>query len=312
MRPLRILIVRFSAIGDCVMATWGATALRGAMRSLPDARLAWAVEARCAPVVASPGLAHRRVEIPRKEPDGTKRRGVALAQMRLFAGLRREAFDVGVDLQGHGKTALCLRLAGPRVRLLAQAQDALAARLAPTMPSRPEGTHEVDWATATLARATGLDLIPEPPILPPVPARDPGLVTISVAAGHPDKALPPATVAEVARALVARGLRVELLGGPLDRAPDDLGGARDRVGALALGETLARVGSSALHLSGDTGTAHMASAAGTPTVTVFGPTDPARYRPYGGLATVLREGDRTDAVASGEVIAAACAALGGR
>jgi len=65
----RFLIVRFSAIGDCVMAAWAATAIRNRH---PDAFICWAVEERCAPVVDRNRLVDKIVEIPRERWRGRK------------------------------------------------------------------------------------------------------------------------------------------------------------------------------------------------------------------------------------------------
>ena len=51
----------------------------------------------------------------------------------------------------------------------------------------------------------------------------------------------------------------------------------DLTGRLTLRETMALVAEMDLFLSPDTGTMHAACAVGTPSVTVFGPSDPARY-----------------------------------
>jgi heptosyltransferase-1 len=62
---------------------------------------------------------------------------------------------------------------------------------------------------------------------------------------------------------------------PLVRA---LGGrAIDLAGRLSLDDTLAVIGALDLFLSSDTGPMHMACAVGTPSVSLFGPSDPARY-----------------------------------
>jgi heptosyltransferase III len=50
-------------------------------------------------------------------------------------------------------------------------------------------------------------------------------------------------------------------------------------------ETLAR---SALHLGCDSGTSHLAALCGTPSVVLFGPSDPAVWRPLGKKTTVMR------------------------
>jgi ADP-heptose:LPS heptosyltransferase len=51
----------------------------------------------------------------------------------------------------------------------------------------------------------------------------------------------------------------------------------DLSGRLTLRETMALLAEVDLFLSPDTGTMHAACAIGTPSVTVFGPSDPARY-----------------------------------
>jgi heptosyltransferase-2/heptosyltransferase-3 len=74
----------------------------------------------------------------------------------------------------------------------------------------------------------------------------------------------------VTGAAAARPL-VEAVGRSLRMKPVDL------TGRLELRETMALIGALDLFLSPDTGTMHMACAVGTPSVTVFGPSDPVRY-----------------------------------
>jgi heptosyltransferase-1 len=50
--------------------------------------------------------------------------------------------------------------------------------------------------------------------------------------------------------------------------------------ATALGDLLALSRAAALMVSGDTGPLHLAAAAGTPLVSLFGPTDPERNGPW--------------------------------
>jgi ADP-heptose:LPS heptosyltransferase len=55
------------------------------------------------------------------------------------------------------------------------------------------------------------------------------------------------------------------------------GEVRDLTGRLALDETLGLIGALDLFLSSDTGPMHLAAAVGTPSVSVFGPSDARRY-----------------------------------
>ena len=292
----RFLIVRFSAIGDCVMAAWAATAIRDRH---PEAFLCWAAESRCAPVIDRATLVSRVEEMPR---DRWKRHrwspAVWRAQVAKYAGLRRLRFDVGLDLQGHTKTALCLRIASPKCRLAARSTDAIAARLNPIPLGREPGMHTVEWHQRMLD-TLGDFPFPDRPAMPrdPEAARtlveriggDRPLATIAVSAGRPNKAYPEAGWAEVASGLMARGYRVAFLGGPQDR-PIEVPNAVDLVGKLALPSTLEAVRLSAVHVAADTGSGHIAAALGVPVVSVFGPTNPATYRPYTVAGCVLREG----------------------
>src|SRR5687768_4363933 len=109
---MKFLLVRFSAIGDSVMAAHAATSVRQAH---PDAFLAWAIEARCAAVADTTKLLDLRHEFPREK---WKKQAWSPTTwwdtMRTYTKLRGHRFDLGVDLQGHSKTALCLYLAKPK------------------------------------------------------------------------------------------------------------------------------------------------------------------------------------------------------
>jgi len=283
----RVLIVRFSAIGDCVMAAWAATSIR---EKWPDAFLCWAVEGRCAPVVDRHALVTQRIEFPR---DRWKQARWSPAtwreQIQKYTRLRQLRFDLGFDLQGHSKTALCLRIAAPSHRIAAHATDGFAGRLNPIAGAIPPGTHTVDWNHEVLNR---LDNIPACalPRLPDVsPHPEDNLVTISVSAGAAEKVYPLGHWEQIATQLIADGFRVVFLGGRPDPHPTV---GEDLVGKLRLKETLRMVSSSRVHLCADTGTGHMAAAVGVPVISVFGPTDPQRFRPYTSNGQVLKVSDR--------------------
>ncbi|MEZ0326816.1 MAG: glycosyltransferase family 9 protein [Fimbriimonas sp.] len=295
------MLVRFSAIGDCVMAAWAATSIR---QLYPEVFLCWAVESRCAAVIDRQTLCSRVYEFPR---DRWKRKRWSpktwREQLVTHARLRNMRFDYGIDLQGHSKTALCLRIAKPKQRVAARATDSMAARLNPMVGEAPHGTHTVEWNHQVL-RTFGDFVLPQAPIMPPRAEPAEGLITISVSAGQADKAYPADHWREVAEALLQQGRRVAFLGGPTD-TPIKLDGAEDYVGQLGLEKTMQMVAQSDLHLAADTGTGHMAAAYRVPVVSVFGPTDPAIYRPYTDNGKVLRAGQKTADVKPEHVIKAA-------
>jgi heptosyltransferase-1 len=59
------------------------------------------------------------------------------------------------------------------------------------------------------------------------------------------------------------------------------------IGRTSLKQLAAILRRAALHLTGDTGSAHIAAALGTPVVSIFGRTNPARLAPYGQAGRLL-------------------------
>jgi heptosyltransferase-2/heptosyltransferase-3 len=124
-------------------------------------------------------------------------------------------------------------------------------------------------------------------VLHPGGAQNPGATML-------DKRWPADRFAELARVLHHDGTTVLLSGGM-----GDLGAARyvaDKAGleasAILAGqidiETLTGViNRAAIYVGPDTGVTHIAAAVGTPTIAIFGPTNPRRYRPLGRHVQVL-------------------------
>nr|WP_246315727.1 glycosyltransferase family 9 protein [Kineococcus aurantiacus] len=123
-----------------------------------------------------------------------------------------------------------------------------------------------------------------------------GPVVVHPGAAFPARRWPVDRWREVVAHLVGQGLDVVVTGTADER---DLGaalaaaGARDRCGASTLDELASLVASARLMLSGDTGTAHLATAFATPSVVLFGPTPPAWWGPAidADRHTVLWHGD---------------------
>lgn len=298
---MKILVVRYSAIGDCVMTAWAVTALR---RRYPEAEIVWAVQERAAPVIDSHRLVNKVILADRDA--WRKRRGSPLVwrdQLRVLLSLRREKFDLGFDFQGHSKTALCLRLAKPTKRWASRATDALAARLNPTLDLGAGKRHEVDVAL-DLVRHAVPDLLAATEVWLPSVQPDPCFdVTLQTGAGHPAKIIPIATWREVADRLVESGLSVALIGAPNDPSFESFG-VINLVGKYPLAQTLGALVGSGVHVAGDTGTGHISAAYGIPTVSVFGPTEPTVYAPRGPRTAVLRRGIDPEGISSAEIVAA--------
>ena len=82
--------------------------------------------------------------------------------------------------------------------------------------------------------------------------------------------------------------------------------AIDLVGRLSLPEVAACLARCALFVGNDSGLMHLAAAAGTPTLGLFGPTSAAEYAPAGPRgAAVLSKSDRMEDLSVETTLAAA-------
>ena len=308
-RPvLKILVVRFSAIGDCVMAGHAVNDLR---HQYPEAEITWVVEDRCADIVASPKLVDRRLDLPRREWRAKGDFRTLFAQYRWLTGLRRFGFDYGFDLQGHSKTAWCLRLSGAMKRLSVGGTDALAKRLNPVFDGGPafETAHSVERSRKVVSSILTIEPVCSDFLAGDPALRNPRLVTICVGAGHPLKVVPPETLSAVGRDFAERSFEVVYLGGSNDTFVPPAG-TTDLVGKTSIPESVDWIRKSAVHIAGDTGTGHIASVVGTPLVTIWGNMPLDRFRPYTQNVTILNRDGVPGAVSSSEILEAAIERMG--
>jgi ADP-heptose:LPS heptosyltransferase len=195
--------------------------------------------------------------------------------------------EVAVDLHGRGPESHRLLLATEPAGLVAFAHPDVPGT--ETMPSWDPDEHEVDrWCR--LLRESGMEADPdELQIRPPDPAVPPPMLDATLI--HPGAASaarrwPPGRWAAVARAETESGREVFLTGSAAERelcllVADRAGVRPDRVlaGRTDLLQLAALVAAAGAVACGDTGIAHMASALGTPSVILFGPTSPRRWGP---------------------------------
>jgi len=307
-RLRRVLVLRLDRIGDVIMSLPALADLRAA---LPHARIRlavglWSAEiARNAPVdevlVWSAPWAGRASE----GAQGVR----ALA--RQAAALRGAAPDLALDLQGDVRALLLMRLTGAAIRV-GYANTGGAALLTHVVPL-DETVSWVEQNRRAVAVAAGSH--------PAAPQRDAlteadrafalrMLASLGLEARRPLVAIHPSGgrivkqwEVERWRDVAARlqkdfGATILLTGSDADRPLTGALGRGldpapvDMAGRLGVREMMALIGSLDLFLSPDTGPMHMACAVGTPSVSVFGPSDPDRYFSGGvdpgGLHVVVR------------------------
>ncbi len=117
---------------------------------------------------------------------------------------------------------------------------------------------------------------------------------IHAAAAHPDKTYPLEHFAEVIKGLHSEfGMTPFFTGDSKDRESYEelaaLAGIKsvNMAGELSIRESMALYKEMDIAVCVDSGPAHLSCAVGTPTVTLFGPTDPVRWQPIGPSQTAV-------------------------
>ncbi|CAA9472928.1 MAG: ADP-heptose--lipooligosaccharide heptosyltransferase II [uncultured Solirubrobacteraceae bacterium] len=267
-RAARPLLLSYRALGLGDLLT-GIPALRALGRAFPDCR-----HVLCAPAQLSPLVAL---------VDGID----AVSDTRPLAVPARElrAPAVAVNLHGRGpESHRALQALAPQ-RLIAF--DCPAAGHAG--PAYDDDEHEVRrWCR--LLEAGG---IPADPgdldlRLPPGAARHggEGATVLHPGAANAARRWPIARFAEVARRELRRGRRVLVTGSPDERAlgvelAERAGLDPEAVlaGRTGLDELAGVIAGAGRVVCGDTGVGHLATALGTPSLLLFGPTAPSRWGP---------------------------------
>jgi lipopolysaccharide heptosyltransferase II len=304
---VKILLIRLRLIGDVVFTT---PLIRALKRSFPDAQLTYLVEPQALPVVRENPHLDDVIVAPRRSGPGR-----LADDLRLAGRLRRERYDIVIDLHGGPRSAWLAWLsrapvrigyeipgrtwmytrAVPRPRTLRRRHsvvnqwDLLAA--IDGWPARgPSPTDdavemaidaEADAQVGRRLEAAGVTSAHE-------------VVVVHVSAGNPFRRWPEPAFATLVSGLAADSpdRRIVLSSGPSDRdaaarigaaARESLGSAASRVldiGEFDLAELRALVGRSRLFIGGDSGPLHIAATTSTPIVGIYGPTEPARSAPW--------------------------------
>ncbi|MEU0088302.1 glycosyltransferase family 9 protein [Streptomyces sp. NPDC006274] len=288
-RP-RILVLRALGLGDLLTAV---PALRALRRGLPGHETVLAAPGRLAAAAAATGLVDRL--LPAAAP------GRAVPAALAWTG---PAPDLAVDLHGSGPDSrrplarLCPR------RLYAYAQ--------PDGPEWRDDEHERERWCRLLDRygvpADPADLLVP---APDTPSPAPGAIVLHPGADAAARRWPAERFAAVARALSRAGHRVVVtagaaegrlaaeVAGPAGLPPDAVLGGTG--GDVPFDVLMALVARARCVVAGDTGLAHLATALGTPSVTLFGPVAPRLWgpppRPY---HRVLWHPDADDAPRPGD------------
>lgn len=263
---MSIVVLRALGLGDLLTAL---PALRGISAAFRDDRIILATPSPLAPLALASGAVDAVVPAD----------GLRPLPHSLYGA------DVAVNLHGRGPEShrLLQRLEPDRLFAFGNEEAAVPG------PRWRDDEHEVRrWCRMLEAHGipcdpTRLDL---PPPRGPAVVGGAGVTMVHPGAGSPARRWPPERFAAAARMEREAGRQVIITGGR-----DEVGLARrvateaglppsavraGRIDALGLFRLVASAGRV---LCGDTGVAHLATAVGTPSVVLFGPTPPALWGP---------------------------------
>jgi heptosyltransferase-1 len=294
--PGRILIVRLSAIGDCLHTLPVLCALR---RHFPQAHIAWAVEGRTGTLLEGHPDLNELIQLPR----GWLKDRSKVGELRRT--LRERRFDVTIDVQSLTRSAIVGWLSGASRRigfggwrrhelspwlnniLVRPRRDHIIDQNLELL--RPLGIHQpaVEFRLADYAEA----IVSIDQFLPTQGLGSIGekwFAIINPGGGWPSKIWPPERYAAVARHLGREsGLpSVVVWAGDKERAAaETIVSLAEGHAAVAPTTTLRELAElcrrACLFVGADSGPLHLAVAVGTPCVGILGPMPAKRNGPYG-------------------------------
>jgi heptosyltransferase-2 len=300
----RILVMRYRFIGDTILTV---PFLRNLRAAYPDAVIDVLVGPQSGEVLNNCPYVNELITFDTTDFHKYDR---GTGKKRNFLGwaweLRSRKYDLIFLLKRSMSSAVLAALAGARYRV---GYDTEGRRLLLTHPVKWDSSiHEVE-STLDVLKAAGVGIIDkhlecwisaeeEKQILSRVPELSSPLLKVLFhpAAAHPDKMYPLEHWAEAMKQLSDKHqLLPFFVGAVQDRQIyerlEALSGIKgiNLAGQLSIRESLALMTKLDMAICVDSGPAHLAAAAGLPVVTLFGPTDPERWRPWGDKNVVIAD-----------------------
>jgi ADP-heptose:LPS heptosyltransferase len=301
-RPEKILALQFKYFGDAVLLT---PALRALREHFPEAELHLLVPEETAPLFQPLPWLDQVWPMPR-------RRGHAsfYETAPIIYALRREHFDRSVDFASNDRGAILSWFIGAKRRLGWAERGGFFGRkflYTDRVVPKKNPPHE----SVRLAQLLSGWQIPLPTSLASELYADPTLTTAArqilpdehavichIASSQPKKEWPLGRWARLHRLATAAGFKLVFTTARGEReaalmaelkklAPEAL--VLQQISDLPL--FLALLARAAVFISGDTGPLHFAAGLGVPTISLFGPTPPARWAPLGEKHQALTGGN---------------------
>jgi heptosyltransferase II len=294
----RIVVVKPCCLGDMLMAT---PTIRALSRHFVNAEITVVTDSWTSGALEHNPRLNRLILYPTA--------GAARTAFQLASRLRHFRFDLGISLDRSPVPAFAMWLAGVPFRA---GIDSSSRGVGLSHRTEPEPNQHESDLYLEVARTIGVDHDDSTPeyfvpdeltqnarnLLPRDIERQPLVIIHPGGAVNPgvqmlEKRWPATSFGELVSLLIReRGATIALVGSETDRSAVETvrdfarAPVLDLCGQLSLSQLAALCKHAKLFVGNDSGVSHLASAVGTPTVTIFGPTNPNRYRPRGRRSVV--------------------------
>lgn len=293
--PGRVLIVLLGAIGDVVRALPLVQRLRAAW---PQSQIAWAVEPAAAPVLEGHPALDRIILFRRHQ-------GLP-AFLAFLQNVRRWQADLTLDLQSHFKSGLTSRFSrAPRRVGFARANSREGnwlfnnEHVPPVERFSSKVRQFLSFADYLRLPPAAIDFGLRPSATEMARAAElldgtgDRIAAVFLGSTWPSRQWFAPATAQLCQGLRERGLAPVLVGAPgevafaREVAAAAGGSLMDLTGKTSLRDVIAILSRAAVAVGPDSGPMHIAAAVGTPVVSLWGATSPARSAPFGSEELVI-------------------------
>lgn len=293
--PRNLLLLQLGEIGDVVLTT---STFRAVKETYPGIRLSVLVRKPCASLLETDPNLDEIIEVTKS---GRKISEVGRDNFDLVRRLRRAGYDLVIDLRTGDRGTILAFLTGAPVRIARYDPGQpfwrgwMLTRLLPDQPPGPSPVHPGADQSLRLVRALGIDTKDSIPrllvqgkaservqeLLGSIGLRaEDRWVTVNPCSRRKYKEWVHDRWAEVANGIWERHrIPTIFVGAPEESGTTEgivrrcAGRAFTLAGRTNLGELAALLARSTVHLGVDSAPPHIAAAVGTPTVTIFGPSN---------------------------------------
>jgi lipopolysaccharide heptosyltransferase I len=290
---MRVLIVKLSSMGDLLHTLPSAAAIR---KALPDAELSWVVEERVAEILRGSPVIDHLIEIDTHSMRGGKVIDeIVLDIGRQAKAVRSRQYDLAIDFQGLLKSALIARISGAGRRWgfsRSGLKEPAGRFLLTDTVETPEKSHIIRKNLNLAAAALGFEYDDSEIAFPlstsaehaaeaeaVIAGTGKDIAVLNPGGGWVTKLWPAENFGYLADLLWERlGLTSVVTTIPSERGLAEQAAKASLSGKLVISELsikgyLELLKRARVYVGGDTGPTHLAIAAGTPLVGLFGPTE---------------------------------------